>query len=105
MKFTPSYRQCPKCGSRFFQDTEWKRICYTCWQSTKQAPPHDEAAHLRAENARLRLQLLQRTLDAPRDPIPSDMLARLIRLCHPDKHGNSEGANIATAWLLSQRQN
>jgi hypothetical protein len=32
------------------------------------------------------------------------MLARLIRLCHPDKHGNSEAANTATQWLLAQRE-
>ncbi|MFZ4538704.1 hypothetical protein [Propionivibrio sp.] len=34
---------------------------------------------------------------------PSGMLDRLIRLCHPDKHGGSETATMATAWLLSQR--
>ena len=29
-----------------------------------------------------------------------DMLRRLIQLCHPDKHGNSEAANTATRYLL-----
>ncbi|MFZ4539067.1 hypothetical protein [Propionivibrio sp.] len=34
---------------------------------------------------------------------PIGMLAKLIRLAHPDKHGGSETATMATAWLLSQR--
>jgi hypothetical protein len=36
-------------------------------------------------------------------PIPPDILQSMIRLCHPDRHGNSEAANKATAWLLQQR--
>lgn len=28
-------------------------------------------------------------------------LDRLIRLCHPDKHDNSDAATKATQWLLS----
>lgn len=104
MEFTPSYRQCPNCGRRYLQGAEWKRICYPCWKSAKQSTPHNnETERLRAENARLRLQLLQRTLEGPRETIPLEMLKRLIRLCHPDRHGNSEMATTATQWLLSQR--
>lgn len=36
--------------------------------------------------------------------MPPEMLNRLIRLAHPDKHGNSTAANEATAWLLAQRK-
>lgn len=105
MEFTPTYRQCPNCGRRYLQNAEWKRICYPCWKASKQTPHRDnETEQLRAENARLRLQLLQRTLEAPREMIPTDMLRRLIRLCHPDRHGNSESATMVTQWLLSQRQ-
>ncbi|MEF8709523.1 MAG: hypothetical protein V5B38_11825 [Candidatus Accumulibacter propinquus] len=32
------------------------------------------------------------------------MLARMIRLCHPDRHNGSEAANLATQWLLQQRE-
>jgi hypothetical protein len=35
--------------------------------------------------------------------IAPQMLARLVRLCHPDKHDNSLASNEATAWLLGQR--
>lgn len=36
--------------------------------------------------------------------IPSDMLRRLIQLCHPDKHGGKDSARIATEWLLKCRE-
>lgn len=36
----------------------------------------------------------------PAAPIESDMLRRLIQLCHPDKHAGSESAGIATRYLL-----
>lgn len=37
------------------------------------------------------------------ESIPPDILRTLIGLAHPDRHGNSETANRATAWLLQQR--
>lgn len=37
--------------------------------------------------------------------IPPAILRRLLWLCHPDRHGNSEAATVATAWLLAQRGN
>ncbi|HPF57814.1 MAG TPA: hypothetical protein P5149_03190 [Candidatus Competibacteraceae bacterium] len=39
-----------------------------------------------------------------RPMIPPGILRRLLWLCHPDRHGDSEAANTATAWLLSQRK-
>ena len=36
--------------------------------------------------------------------IEPDMLGRLIRLCHPDRHGGSESSVKATQWLLKQRE-
>lgn len=41
--------------------------------------------------------------DSPVDDVPKDMLRRLIMLCHPDKHNNSEMSKIATQYLLSLR--
>jgi hypothetical protein len=41
---------------------------------------------------------------SPKRPaIPPHILRRLLWLCHPDRHGDSEAATSATAWLLSQR--
>jgi len=38
-----------------------------------------------------------------RAPIPPDILRRLLWLCHPDRHENSDAATVTTAWLLAQR--
>ena len=46
-----------------------------------------------------------RATRATRRPvIPPGILRRLLWLCHPDRHGDNEAANTATAWLLSQRK-
>lgn len=78
-----------------------------------------ESARTEATNLRHKVNRLQRELDEAKNangvakPVFSDhaqpsidpeMLSRLIRLCHPDRHENSQAANKATAWLLSQRQ-
>ncbi|NCN97541.1 MAG: hypothetical protein GW928_08890 [Rhodoferax sp.] len=73
---------CPTCKTRvFIQDAPWKRLCVTCYlaQKGKTAPTPTAPAVM---------------------PIESGMLRRLIQLCHPDRHGNSAAANIATRYLL-----
>jgi hypothetical protein len=75
-----------------------------CWKESKRAE-HDELLELRAEVAALRRRLQSGSLAERKAlAIPPDMLARLIRLCHPDKHGNSEASNTATSFLLAQRE-
>ena len=44
---------------------------------------------------------------SPRTKIESELaenLDRLIRLCHPDKHGGSESSKEITQWLLGLRK-
>ena len=93
-----STETCPECGDEFEKDAFWKRTCLACWKESKRAE-HDELLELREEVAEHRRLLAGRRAAS----IESDMLARLIRLCHPDKHGNSEASNTATAFLLAQR--
>ena len=75
---------CPTCRVRtFVQDQPWKLVCVTCYlvrkgKTTGIAMPTATAA-----------------------PIPADMLRRLVQLCHPDRHGNSEASNTATRYLLA----
>ena len=81
---------------------------------------HDELLRLRqvahdahSENMLLQMKLIvanQKLASAKRQnrrsPMASlepELLARLIRLCHPDKHNNSDASNAAMAWLLKQR--
>lgn len=35
--------------------------------------------------------------------IPKDVWRRLLQLCHPDKHSNSEAATAATQWLNANK--
>lgn len=37
-------------------------------------------------------------------PIELTQLRRLIQLCHPDKHQNSEIAKVATQYLLAMKE-
>ena len=95
---------CPTCGARYQKDEPWKKTCLKCWQKKRKVEKgpsgaDDELRHLRAEVFALRQMLGQ----PRRKEIDPDMLSRLIRLCHPDKHGNSEASNKATIWLLEQR--
>lgn len=40
----------------------------------------------------------------PQPQFSEDEIARLLRLCHPDKHGNSSAANEMTRKLLGLRK-
>lgn len=35
--------------------------------------------------------------------IPEPMFRKLLMLCHPDKHNNSETATEVTRWLIAER--
>lgn len=53
-----------------------------------------------------RLEMLgsaKRRVGCEAGEIPGEMLRRLIQLCHPDRHGNSEAARNATTFLLALR--
>lgn len=105
---------CEECGDTFIRapGESWKRLCLSCWKATpaakkaardKLAQLTAELSEVRAERDCLRLRVLTlEHADTP-PPIPPEMLRRLVRLCHPDRHDGSEAANVATAWLLAQR--
>lgn len=68
----------------------------------------EDNLQLRNEIIRLKHELrlalaTQRTVHQVTTSVPKAMLDRMIRLCHPDKHNNSETAKEVTQWLLSQR--
>lgn len=82
--FEPHNAECPSCKGRYFMDVHWKRTCLKCYLQTKHGT--DSRVQVRTE------------------PIPADMMRRLLQCCHPDKHGNSEASNLATAFLLKLRE-
>lgn len=114
---TLAHATCEECGDAFTRapGESWKRLCLPCWKASpaakkaardKRAQLTAELAEARAEAARLRLRVLALELDGQRanpEGIPPGMLRRLVSLCHPDRHAESEAANQATAWLLAQR--
>jgi hypothetical protein len=85
--FKPEYVVCPICRSReFLRDQPWKRVCLSCYFKAKGTT--EKAAPTK-----------------PTTPaIDAGMLRRLIQLCHPDRHSNSEASTIATRFLLGLRR-
>jgi ribosomal protein L32E len=86
---TKSYAVCTRCTETFLRDSgkSWQKLCWHCWRETK------------GRNKTYRAPALP-------DPLRVDFkkyLPLLIRLCHPDRHGNSESANKVTQWLLKAR--
>lgn len=81
-QFAPTDATCPTCGNIYHRDHPWKRLCLACYLDSKgrTAPA------------------AQSSIAGPIEPI---MLRRLVQLCHPDRHGNSEASNAATRYLLA----
>lgn len=87
---------------QFYQVIGWNKD-HQHWVAGERSKV-DRVAELEYENRQLRMRLARFELASAQElAIPDDMLPRLIRLCHPDRHGNSESSNKATAWLLAQR--
>ena len=81
--FTGAKVLCPTCKTRtFIQDQPWKLVCVSCYLERKTKP----------------------TATAKPETIEREMLRRLVQLCHPDKHANSEASNTATRYLLALRE-
>ena len=115
---------CTDCGHPFDdQGKSYRQRCYPCWQDHRATLAEWRARALRAEGelgradlqrlrwelragvAEDRLRELERqVMDGDGRRIPADILQRLIRLCHPDKHRSSQAATEATQWLLRQRR-
>jgi hypothetical protein len=86
--FTAGDVLCPGCKARtFVQDQPWKLVCVSCYLERNPG----------------KRRTPEPVLVAPAG-IEPDMLRRLVQLCHPDRHGNSEAANTATRWLLALRK-
>lgn len=81
---------CPSCKTRsFLQDKPWKLLCVSCYleqNPTKRRTPEPAAS------------------PPPAPAIEPEMLRRLIQLCHPDRHGDSEASNVATRYLLELKK-
>ena len=80
------------------------RLCRSCYAANKRVEMEDLKDEL--ESWKWECRFLREKLNAVTQPpqqIPDDMLRRLIMLCHPDRHGDSDASTVATRWLLAQR--
>lgn len=74
------FAYCQKCDSRFVRaiSERWKHLCLNCWRGNN----------------------LPKRTNQPTQQIDKEMLRRLLQLCHPDRHNNSETSQIATQFLI-----
>jgi hypothetical protein len=94
--------KCQKCGDRFERDAgeTWKKLCLDCWKDSKAKQESGAENLLRAQLSALRERLYRAEVRAQqleqRGQFDADELKTLRRLCHPDRHGNSEASNRLT---------
>lgn len=81
-------RTCPRCHTQRLTD-DWQKICRKCYAAEKR----EELSRAKAEVEHWRSLVFEF----------QKMLPRLLMLCHPDRHANSDASNTATQWLLEQR--
>ena len=98
-------KPCCACGVlfNFKEGEEWKTYCIPCFKAKKNK---ERAQYNWQKDQKERVVYRDKVIykdKIVKESIPPEMLSRLIRLCHPDKHGNSESSNKATAWLFKQR--
>ena len=91
---------CQTCGTFFEQDEPWKKICFSCW---KKSPRGKEKA--KEFRQQYKPNEIREAIRYEKVFPDKEMLKRLIQLCHPDKHNNSEASGKATSWLLSIKGN
>lgn len=94
---------CIDYGTIFYRDPdqEWRVRCVACWRARQ--PERDHVQYLRERVRDLEQEieaLRQQTRIAPRI---AEMLPRLVRLCHPDRHHGSRAATEVTQALLALR--
>jgi len=100
---------CVKCGLIYATDYPKPGKCPRCWALSSgfdlgkmSRGLIEQVGLLERELRHARNQMGQSSRPGP--VLDQEMLRRLIHLTHPDKHGGSQAAQIATTWLLEQRE-
>ena len=110
-----------ECTNVFIAEQEWNTLCICCWKESKDMDLlagdkqvrllQEVVERLETENRTIR-QLVDRhnrRLEELKKITPQSgdltgKLKDLLRLCHPDRHNNSETASTITRWLLEVRE-
>lgn len=101
---------CPVCGGKYIKAARYQRSCGPCY---KQANGYDfyradvDVMALQREVKTLEIALqreqLRRATSSSGSSLTRGDIMKMIALCHPDKHGNSEIATEVTRKLLDLR--
>ena len=114
-------KTCRECRSVFVAEKEWESKCIVCWKESKEMDLlagdkqcrllQKEIKRLEKENRHLlkqyRLQMDELNQKKSKQIASSDLNERvkdLLRLCHPDRHNNSDKAAEITRWLIDLRR-
>ena len=104
-------RTCGDCSLPFPVDDPNKnfRTCLVCWKDKRgYEKTRSDEAFRKMQRAYDVVERENRTLKGRPQPrassMTNEMLKRLIRLCHPDRHRNSDLSNEVTRWLLDRRE-
>lgn len=99
--------RCSGCFRNFFSFDQRQNRCDWCrandrYRERGKRSPFEDLEDFLRKTGRMRDDVMPQV---PAEPaIPPEMLRRLIMLCHPDRHNNSEMSRIATDWLLKQKE-
>lgn len=110
---------CEGCHLPFVRAKGFERLCPVCFkldrgytlyasdkmlllvqESLKDAQSKHEACPKELSKWKTRAVALRR---AAKTTLSQERIKTLIRLCHPDRHGNSPEATRITQWLLAMR--
>ena len=112
-------RVCRECNTPFPAPKGFESMCPVCFKLDRnydlyvgdkallhlQDQYHVQAHRLGELTVRYnRLRAKQVSPPSPQASLDPKRVEQLIRLCHPDKHGDSQTATEMTQWLLSQRK-
>jgi hypothetical protein len=97
-------RICHRCRRPFEPgpNTQRARECLVCWKELRGYPLTASDRALRAMQDAYARDVRPRAVMGP--VLDEGRIMALVKLCHPDRHRNSEQANEATSWLLSMRR-
>lgn len=108
-------KDCDLCQKPFPAEESWQNKCLVCWKEDKgydltkgdkafiamQAAYSDMRVALKSAEKRA---LRNRGVPDDKSGLSPGKIKVLLKLCHPDKHKNSEQATEVTKWLLAQRR-
>jgi len=103
-------RKCARCGVSIDGSPSFHKFCKSCFIKNKREEEQREQEDFNAELIRSYDKGYRRGLEDAKSKeantaiLDAQLIDRLIRLCHPDKHGNSEVSNQVTQKLLAMRK-